>query len=204
MDIRKTVERIAARPGIPEIVYKHETEDQKPKVILLLDVSGSVSEYIPIVSSVMAGIQDELQDLQIYYFFNGIYDEVATDSEREEKIPLKAILQQDPDTKIMIYGDGMLEGDPGFDQDTDRLSKESAIIFFRKLKKRFPAIAWLNPVLANEQGEYVDDYLDDERLDRNDRYNIFQLHKLLIKEFPMFEITMNGLGNAISHLMQES
>ncbi len=201
LDIRATVERVAQNGGLPELVYAEE-EETKPAMILMFDVGGSTDDFRPIVEQLFKAATETLRELEIYYFHNAIYGEVwpAKDGNYGKNfVPLEAILRKEPDAKVVIVGDAwMADSDSmngGLHDSADDLNRTNNGGFysrtgydnFRAIVDRFPSTVWINPILERQ------------RADMDNSGTIDDLERL----FPTYELTLNGLEQAVQKLMSE-
>lgn len=68
LDIRRTMRANAGFDGVPfELVWKHKKKD-RPKIITICDVSGSVAQYVRFLLLFLYMLKDEVTDLGAYAF----------------------------------------------------------------------------------------------------------------------------------------
>lgn len=68
LDIRRTMRANAAFDGVPfELVWKHKKKD-RPKIIAICDVSGSVAQYVRFLLLFLYMLKDEVTDLGAFAF----------------------------------------------------------------------------------------------------------------------------------------
>lgn len=193
LDIDATVKSIAQNAGIPELVWHSETE-KKPKVILMFDVGGSTDTFRPIMEKLFAAAQDYLDDVEVYYFHNAIYGEVWPQKDGnygKNFISLKEILNKDDDSKIIIIGDAWMAESELYDDYTDKNGRyfSSGLSSFNKIRERFDNVIWINPINKDDRAK--------PNLDRSG--TIAELSSV----FNMYDMTLNGIENAIKELMRE-
>lgn len=206
LDQQATVRRIAQRSGMPEFVWKEEVEE-KPRVLVLVDVGGTTDEFLPMIKRLLTAAKDTMSELQICHFHNAIYGEVWPQKDGnypERPVPLDAILKEDPSTKVVVVGDAKM-GDydemygglydsfydiyknDGKQSSSNTYGRQSGYKNFQALADHFESIVWVNPILEREHA----------RADGSG--TIADVKKLL----PMYDLTLRGLERAVTRLMEE-
>jgi uncharacterized protein with von Willebrand factor type A (vWA) domain len=121
------------------------------KVLLLLDVGGSMDEHVRVCEELFSAARSEFKHLEQYYFHNFIYDSLWRDNRRRYDA-LTATSQllrtYGPDYKLIVVGDatmstyeinnegGSLEG----------WNPEPGRVWLSRLTQAFRKFAWINPV----------------------------------------------------------
>ncbi len=201
LDADATVRRIAARAGIPELIWQDELES-KPRVIMMFDVGGSTDDVRPLIERLFGSAREVLEDLEIYYFHNAIYGEVWPASDGNygtNMVPLETILEKDQETKIIIVGDAWMGSSDGMNgglydshNDLSRMNREgfysrSGFDNFQALVQRFPSTVWLTPLTENER----------RKMDESG--TIEDLERL----FNTYDLSLRGLEDAVTRLIEE-
>lgn len=191
LDVRATVKSIAEHAGIPELVWREETE-KKPKVILMFDVGGSMDDFRPIMEKLFAAAKDYLDDVEVYYFHNAIYGDVWPQKDGnygKHFIPLSEILKKEQDSRVIIVGDAWMAENELYDDYTDENGKHfpSGLDSFEQVRRTFDHVAWINPIRETEHDE------------RDNSGTIAEIKKI----FNMHDMTLRGLENAVRELMEE-
>lgn len=190
VNIEKTIYETMKNAGEIEIVFDQSLRDRL-KVILAIDNGGwSMDPYIGIVQTLFNYARAQFKDLRTFYFHNTIYDYLWEDPQRRSKpFPVAELPRLDPETRFIIVGDASMA--PYELMSTDgsiyvgERSGKPSYMRLEFIAKTFPHSVWLNPV---PQAEWP--------------YTRTILH---IQEiFPMFELTLDGLEKAISHLMRKN
>jgi uncharacterized protein with von Willebrand factor type A (vWA) domain len=177
LDAQATVKSIAEHAGIPELVWREETE-KKPKVILMFDVGGSTDEFRPIMEKLFAAAKDYLDDVEVYYFHNAIYGDVWPQKDGnygKHFIPLQDILKKKQDSRVIIVGDAWMA------------ENELDINSFEQLRRTFDHAVWINPIREADHDEW------------DNSGTIAEIKKV----FSMHDMTLRGLENAVRELMEE-
>lgn len=195
LDQLGTVRSIAREGGVPEFVWKEESEE-KPKVMVLFDVGGSTDDFRPIMEKLFAAAKDTIDELDIYYFHNAIYGDVwpQTDGNYGKNfIPVNELLKKDDNTRVILVGDAWMADNElfdeyrSYDQQGNPTYSPAGIDSFGALRKKFPHIVWINPILEKEHDEW-------------DRSGTISAIKGI---FPMYDLTLHGLENGVKKLMED-
>jgi len=191
LDAHATVKSIAEHAGIPELVWREEAE-KKPKLVLMFDVGGSTDEFRPIMEKLFAAAKDYLDDVEVYYFHNAIYGEIWPQKDGNygrHFIPLQEILKKEQDSRVIIVGDAWMAEYELYQNPTDEQGNQlpSGIDSFKQLRRTFDHVVWINPIREAEHNE----------LDNSG--TIAEIKNI----FPMYELTLRGLENAVRELMEE-
>lgn len=173
LDIPVTIKKGLKRGGlfIPEI--KNNQED-KLQVILIIDNGGySMDAYIRVVQTLFRKMKTRFaHDLETYYFHNTVYDRVFSDARRTKTVEIERILKKDPNYRVFFVGDAAMAA-----YELNGMSVES----YRKMKKHFKKIAWLNP--------------------EPQRYWAHTFTTMVIKEvIPMFPLSPKGIEDAVQQM----
>jgi uncharacterized protein with von Willebrand factor type A (vWA) domain len=160
------------------------------KVILAIDNGGwSMDPYVPVVQTLFDYARGQFKDLKTYFFHNTIYDTLWKDPARFKKPqPIEAFVRHDPETRLILVGDASmapyeLMATDGSIHLEDRSGKPS-IECLNFLAQTFPQAVWLNPV-SSSMWDYT--------------RTINHIRQI----FPMFELTIDGLEQAVAHLMSK-
>lgn len=190
VNIEKTIYETMKKAGEIEIVFDQSLRDRL-KVILAIDNGGwSMDPYIGLVQTLFNYARSQFKDLKTFFFHNTIYDYLWEDPQRRSKpVPVAELIRLDPETRFIIIGDASMA--PYELMSTDgsiyvgERSGKPSYMRIEFIAKTFPHSVWLNPVPPVEWA-----------------YTRTILH---IQEiFPMFELTLDGLEKAVSHIMRKN
>ena len=79
------------------------------KVLLLLDVGGSMDPHVRVVEELFSAARAEFKHLEYYYFHNCVYEKVYRDASFREAVPLAELLRTyNPEHKLIMVGDAGL------------------------------------------------------------------------------------------------
>lgn len=190
VNVDATVVRTLRNAGEIEIVFDRDLRDRL-KVILAIDNGGwSMDPYVAVVQTLFDHARDLFKDVQTYYFHNTIYDALWRDPTRyRDPQPLDAMAGFDPETRLILVGDASMA--PYEIMATDGsiyISERSGLRSIERLQflaDTFRRSVWLNPV-----PEHI--------------WNATPTIRIIRGIFPMFELTVDGLEAAVTHLMTAS
>jgi len=187
VDIDATINQTMKNAGEIEIVFSRSLKDRL-KVVLAIDNGGwSMDPYIPVVQTLFDYARAQFKELKTYFFHNTVYDCLWEDPRRHKKPQkVREMVRLDPETRIIMVGDASMapyelmatDGSIYVDERSGRASLEQ----LRFLADTFRHRVWLNPVPAR-----IWHYT----------HTIGVIRSL----FPMFELTLDGLEQAITALM---
>ncbi len=188
VNVDETIYQTMKNAGEIEIIFDRSLRDRL-KVILAVDNGGwSMEPYVGLVQTLFRYARAQFKDLKTFFFHNTIYDYLWEDPPRRQKpVAVDQLVRLDPETRFVIVGDASMapyelmatDGSIHIEERSGRPSIER----LKFIAATFPHAVWLNPVLAAEW-----------------RYTATINY---IREiFPMFELTLDGLEAAVTHLMR--
>lgn len=120
------------------------------KVLLFLDVGGSMDPFIKITEELFSAARSEFKTLEFFYFHNCLYEAVWTDNRRRDQcIPTWDVLHRyGPDYKVVVVGDAtmspyeitMAGGS------VEHWNEEAGATWLQRLTDAYAHAVWLNPV----------------------------------------------------------
>jgi uncharacterized protein with von Willebrand factor type A (vWA) domain len=120
------------------------------KVLLLLDVGGSMDPHIRICEELFSAARSEFKHLDFYYFHNCLYEGVWKDNRRRaaEQVATMDLLHKYPrDWKVILVGDAMMSpyeiSMPG--GAVEHWNAEAGAVWMQRLTDYFAHVVWLNP-----------------------------------------------------------
>ena len=151
LDIDETI-AATAREGYLDVRTRRERQNAI-KVLLLLDIGGSMDDHIRICEELFSAAKSEFRSLTHYYFHNCVYEGVWRENARRrvDQVPTEEIIRTFPaDTRLVIVGDAamspyeiaMAGGS------VEHWNTEPGEVWLRRLLGHFPKAAWINPVRA--------------------------------------------------------
>ena len=190
VNIDESIYQTMKNAGEIEIVFDRSLKDRL-KIILAIDNGGwSMEPYIHIVQTLFYYSSAQFKDIKTFFFHNTIYDYLWEDPPRMRKpFPVNDLTRLDPETRFIIVGDASMA--PYELMATDgsiHIKERSSLPSYRRLQfisETFPHSVWLNPKMEG-QWPYT------------------RTISMIREIFPMFELTLDGLENAVSHMMRKN
>jgi uncharacterized protein with von Willebrand factor type A (vWA) domain len=187
LDLEESIEATAKNAGEIDLIWRRSRKNAV-KVLLLMDVGGSMEPFALLCSQLFSAAHSSshFRDFHYYYFHNCIYDNLYQDIERQEAISTDHLLRTlEPDHKLLLVGDARM----GPWELVERYgainyyerNEIPGVIWLKRIAQHFTHCVWLNP--------------DDPR---------FWVHptiQVIGKLFPMFPLTLEGLGQAVKRLV---
>ena len=149
LDLDGTI-RASARQGYLDVKLRPERRNAV-KVLLFLDVGGSMDWHIELAETLFSAARSEFKHLAHYYFHNCPYEAVWTENARrhDDSAPLLDVIRTyGPDYRLVFVGDAsmspyeiaMAGGS------VEHWNEEPGAAWMQRLLDHFPKAAWLNPV----------------------------------------------------------
>jgi uncharacterized protein with von Willebrand factor type A (vWA) domain len=149
LDLDGTIDA-TARQGWLDVKLRPERRNTV-KVLLFLDVGGSMDPYVTLCEELFSAARSEFKHLEFFYFHNFLYESVWKDNRRrrEEKTATWDVLHRFPhDWKVVFVGDASMSpyeiATPG--GSVEHWNEEAGAIWMQRLTDVYDRIAWLNPV----------------------------------------------------------
>lgn len=149
LDLPDTIRATAANAGYLDIRMIPERHNNV-KVLLLMDVGGTMDEHIQRVEELFSAVKAEFKHLEFYYFHNCVYDYMWKNNKRRyaEKFPTWDIIRKyNKDYKLIFVGDATMSPyeilQPGGSVEYN--NEEAGAEWLQRLTHAFPKFAWINP-----------------------------------------------------------
>ncbi len=149
LDLDDTIRSTAANAGFLDIKMIPERHNNV-KVLLLMDVGGTMDEHIQRVEELFSAAKSEFKHLEFYYFHNCVYDFVWKNNRRRvaEKFDTWDIIRKyNKDYKLIFVGDATMSPyeilQPGGSVEYN--NQEAGAEWLQRLTHAFPKYAWINP-----------------------------------------------------------
>jgi len=149
LDLDDTIHCTAANAGYLDIKMIPERHN-KVKVLLLMDVGGTMDEHIHRVEELFSATKTEFKHLEFYYFHNCVYDFVWKNNRRrfaEKHATWDVIRKYNKDYKLIFVGDATMSPyeilQPGGSVEYN--NEEAGAEWLQRLVHAFPKYAWINP-----------------------------------------------------------
>ncbi|WP_291730972.1 VWA domain-containing protein [Leisingera sp. F5] len=149
LDLDNTI-RSTAEHGYLDVKTRPERHNAV-KVLLFLDVGGSMDPHIKVVEELFSAARTEFKHLEYYYFHNCLYEGVWRDNRRRwgEKIPTHEVLRTyGPDYKCIFVGDASMSpyeiayaGGAN-----EHWNEEAGQVWLQRAREQWASTLWINPV----------------------------------------------------------
>ena len=150
LDIDKTIEQ-TAKNGYLDIKTRNERENTI-KIILFLDVGGSMDDYINKVENLFSAANNVFKNLNFFYFHNCLYEGVWKDNSRrwkEQFSTLEIFRTYGKEYKCIFVGDASMSPYeiliPG--GANEHFNQESGQAWLERAITQWPSNLWINPIL---------------------------------------------------------
>ena len=190
LDITDTVGATCRNAGLLDLVWQRQRHNAV-KIILLLDIGGSMDDYINQCRQLFQAVRTEFKYLEIFYFHNCVYETLWR---HERRRPQDAVATADllhtfgADYKLILVGDATMGpyeiSYPG--GSVEHYNSEAGEVWLKRLLAQFPAACWLNPQPNDWWAHYP---------------SIAQINRLMANR--MQPLTLDGLSNTIKELKQQ-
>lgn len=148
LDLDGTI-RATAEHGYLDVKTRPERHNAV-KVILFLDVGGSMDPHIRVVEELFSAARSEFKHLEHYYFHNCLYEGVWKDNARRwtEQIPTHEVLNTyGSDYKCIFVGDAAMSpyeiAMPG--GANEHWNREAGQVWLERARAQWPDHLWINP-----------------------------------------------------------
>jgi uncharacterized protein len=149
LDLDDTIRSTAANAGWLDIKMVPERHNNV-KVLLLMDVGGTMDEHIARVEEMFSATKTEFKHLEFYYFHNCVYDFMWKNNRRRfsEKFATWDIIRKyNKDYKLIFIGDATMSPyeilQPGGSVEYN--NEEAGAEWLQRLTSAFPKFVWINP-----------------------------------------------------------
>ena len=187
LDLDGTIDATARRAGLLDLRMVPERHNAV-KVLLFLDIGGSMDEHVRICEELFAAARGEFKHLEHFYFHNFVYESVWKDNRRRhsERTPLPQLMRTySRDYRLVVVGDATMSPyeilQPG--GSIEHWNEEAGAAWMKRLLASYPRHAWLNP----------------EPQDRWEFTPSIRITRELVEE-RMFPLTLEGLDRAMRSL----
>jgi uncharacterized protein len=150
LDIDDTIRSTAKNGGWLDIKMVPERHNAV-KVLLLLDIGGSMDWHIRACEELFSAARTEFKHLEHYYFHNCLYDGVWRENARRhrQRTPTFDLMHTYPaDYKLVFVGDASMSpyeiAVPG--GSVEHMNDEAGEVWLRRMLALYSKAVWLNPV----------------------------------------------------------
>ena len=188
LDIDGTI-RATAEHGYLDVQTRPEKRNAV-KVLLFLDVGGSMDPYIKLVEELFSAARTEFKHLEYFYFHNCLYEGVWRDNHRrwDQQTPTHDILRTyGPDYKCIFVGDASMSpyeiayaGGAN-----EHWNAEAGQVWLERVREQWASHIWLNPI-PERHWDYT--------------HSIGMIKTIFENE--MYPLTLNGIENGMRALVR--
>ena len=189
LDLDETI-RGTAKQGWLDVVMRPERHNAV-KVLLFLDVGGSMDPYIELMEELFSAASAEFKNMEFFYFHNCLYEGVWKDNRRRwsQRTPTWDLLHKfGHDYKVIFVGDAAMSpyevSHPG--GSVEHMNEEAGAVWLQRVAQTYPATVWLNPTPEIQWG-----YSSSTRMIRD------------LMGGAMFPLTLDGLDAAMRELTRK-
>jgi uncharacterized protein len=183
LDLDRTIELTARNLGDLEVAVRPPRKSTT-RVILLMDVGGSMDPFALTMSRLFSAAKKatHFRELRTYYFHNCVYGRVYETARFTNPTTLGQLFAEtDRRYKLIVVGDALmapweLVSSSGWGEGEEA----EGLQWMMRLREHFPASVWLNPEHPSSWWQTTVD--------------------VLRKVFPMYPLTLEGLGDAVHTL----
>ena len=187
LDLTATIHRTAQQAGLLDIQMRPERRNAI-KVLMLLDVGGSMDTYIRQVEELFSAARSEYKHLEVFYFHNCPYEWLWRQNHRRlnERIPTTEILAKyNEDWRVIFVGDATMSPIEisHIGGSVEHNNPESGAVWLQRFVNKWPKLVWLNPTLSQSW--------------------VYHQSILMIRQLThdrMYPITVHGLESAMHYL----
>ena len=149
LDLDGTI-RATADHGYLDVQTRPERRNAV-KVLLFLDVGGSMDAHVQAVEELFSAARSEFKHLEHYYFHNCLYEGVWRDNRRrrEAQVPTAEVLRTyGADWKCIVVGDATMSPYEVVHAGgaSEHWNPEPGSVWLTRLAQAWPAHLWINPV----------------------------------------------------------
>ncbi|MEM6833859.1 MAG: VWA domain-containing protein [Pseudomonadota bacterium] len=186
LDLKETIDA-TAKQGWLDIKMRPERRNAV-KVLLFLDVGGSMDPYIKIMEELFSAASIEFKNLEFFYFHNCLYEGVWKNNARrwQEKTDTWEILHKYPhDYKVIFVGDASMSPYEIIyaGGSVEHWNEEPGNVWLSRVRDIYDRAVWINPV-AEEHWQYGQS---------------IQMIKEIFED-KMYPLTLDGLDDAMKEL----
>ncbi len=186
VNVEETIRETVRNAGEIDIVFERSLRDRL-NIILMIDNGGwSMEPYVYLVQTLFDYARAQFKDLKTYFFHNTVYDHVWADPPRMRKpMKLEHLAALDPETRLIMVGDASMAPYELMATDgsihIEERSGQPSVERLRLLSETFQHCVWLNPRPASE-------------------WAWTRTIGHIARIFPMYELTLDGLEQAVTRL----
>lgn len=187
LDLPATIHSTALQAGLLDVKMRAERHNAV-KVLMLLDVGGSMDSHIRQIEELFSAARSEFKHLEVFYFHNCPYEWLWRHNNRrfEERIPTPDVLTKyNDDWRVIFVGDATMSPIEisHIGGSVEHNNTEAGAIWLQRFIDKWPKLVWLNPTQA-ERWAY--------------HQSVFMIRQLT--QDRMYPVNLRGLESAMQYL----
>lgn len=150
LDLDATINATAKNGGYLDLQL-HAEPHNATKVLLFLDVGGSMDEHVALCDNLFSAVRSEFKHLEHFYFHNCVYETMWRSSARRQKdrhATLDVLHTFGADYKVIIVGDAAMSPYellyPG--ASVEHMNEDSGETWLKRVLQHYPHSVWINPL----------------------------------------------------------
>jgi hypothetical protein len=188
LDLEGTIDATAQNAGELEVVTRPPRR-HNTRIILMMDVGGSMDPFAHLCSRLFSAAKNSshFKELRTYYFHNCVYGHVYETERFDTPIKVRDLIHETgPHYKLIMVGDALmapyelLAAGGSLDLGDDR--GVEGLQWLMMLSQHYHRSIWLNP--------------------EPQRYWTGNTIEYVGQTFDMFPLTLEGLGEGVTHLLK--
>ena len=186
LDLDETIDATARNAGDIELVFRPPRENNV-KLLLLMDVGGSMDPFVELCEQLFSATHaaTHFKQFKYYFFHNCPYGRLYKDMIRMMGRPTgEVLLEIDNSWRVIFVGDAYMHPyelyETGGAIDYSQHNTQTGYNWLQRFRERVPRSVWLNP--------------EPKRIWNSPTISAVR------SVFPMFELTLEGLGDAVDVL----
>ncbi len=148
LDINGTIDQTSRNAGILD-VQMQPARQNRVKVLMLLDVGGSMDDHVELCSHLFSAARYQFQQLEFFYFHNCVYETLWRDNtRRRDRVSTYEVLNKySRDYNVIFVGDASMSP---FELtiakgSVEHYNEEAGLVWLERFRQQFPSLVWLNP-----------------------------------------------------------
>jgi hypothetical protein len=149
LDLEGTIDATARNGGLLDLKLVPERHNAV-KVLLFLDVGGSMDGHVRICEELFSAARSEFKHLEHFYFHNFLYENLWKDNQRRDATQIataRVLRTYGRDYRVILVGDAAMSPyeivQPG--GSIEHWNEEAGAVWLQRLCAAFPRLVWLNP-----------------------------------------------------------
>ncbi len=189
LDIDATIDRTGKNAGELELAFQPPRKNQA-RVLLLMDVGGSMTPFSRLVETLFSAASglNHWRRFESFFFHNCVYSRLFRSmNSGEVESTAELLLDRPRETFLIIVGDASMAPSELLSAngaiDWFERSETPGLVWLHRLRTHFSRCVWLNPMPPEHWRGYT--------------------VELVARLFPMYPLTVAGLGDAVEHLVKK-